>query len=549
MRKQRRDFLKLATVGSAGLVLLRGKHATAGWPASGNIAINPKISNMRVVACNDSAMMKSAPTSMAFATENAAVDAARVQANMDAMAMQLAEAPSADDAWKAIFRSSKPWASTIVAIKVNTIEPKNMARVAVIEKFCRVMVGFGVPAANIFIYDGNSTYGAGISNYTSYFSATDSSKIPGVVCSYNDQLGGTTNVTLPDGSSTKCTADIASGKVDILINIANNKGHSLHGGSTLCLKNHFGTFAPNHTDLASYVLAINKTDAIVGGDPARQQLCFVDSLIANKASNTGTPEAMPCYLVMGTFAPAVDYLTVKKIREPVMNATHDAATVNAWLTSFGYTTSDPVWVPVSPASASGGDAGAGGASGTGGNTGAGRGGNSGPPDAGRGGTAGGGDTASPTATGGSTRPAGGAGGAGTGASSSASGAGGTAGTGGFGGPQVPSQGGAGGSVAGGSKGSGGSGGAGAGGTGEPSADGTGGQSTVPAPGGTAGTNHSPSSGCGCDVGGIRPGVASIGALLVVGAAVAGPLRRLLARRERLADARPDASLEKETEHR
>ena len=29
---------------------------------------------------------------------------------------------------------------------------------------------------------------------------------------------------------------------------------------------------------------------------------------------------MPCYLVMGVFGPAVDYLTVKNIREAVLGA-------------------------------------------------------------------------------------------------------------------------------------------------------------------------------------------------------------------------------------
>jgi len=51
---------------------------------------------------------------------------------------------------------------------------------------------------------------------------------------------------------------------------------------------------------------------------------------------------------MGTFAPAVDYLTVKKVREAVMGATHDASIVNSFMTNFGYTTSDPVWVLVPP---------------------------------------------------------------------------------------------------------------------------------------------------------------------------------------------------------
>ena len=87
---------------------------------------------MRVVGCYDTKMMKSTPASITFAAQNAAVDAGRVQANMDAMAMQLANLTTADAAWKSIFRSSKAWASTRVAIKVNSLEPKNMAHVAIV---------------------------------------------------------------------------------------------------------------------------------------------------------------------------------------------------------------------------------------------------------------------------------------------------------------------------------------------------------------------------------------------------------------------------------
>ena len=350
MSFDRRDFVKVTTAGVTGLILGgKATRAYGAWPDSGTLAINPNISNMRVVGCVDPTMMKSKPTSMTFAAQNAVVDAARVAANMDAMAMQLAKTSTADAAWSAIFRSSKPWASTIAAIKVNTVESKNMAHIAIIQKFVAVLTKLGVPPKNIIVYDGNENYAAAISNYTSHFSLTDAAKISAVVSNVNSALGGAVSAPLPGGSSAKCTAHIANGTVDILINIANNKGHTLFAGSTLCMKNHFGTFAPNHTNLASYVFKINKSDAIVGGSPARQQLCLVDSLFANKAANTGTPEVMPGYLVMGTFAPAVDYLTVKKVREEVMGCKHDAATVKSFLTSFSYTTNDPEWVLVPPA--------------------------------------------------------------------------------------------------------------------------------------------------------------------------------------------------------
>jgi hypothetical protein len=152
--QMRRDFFKITTAGATGLVLAKARKAFAEWPSSGSMAINPDISNMRVVACYDTGMVPTAPTTMTFSAQNAAVDTARVQANMDAMAIQLAEKCTPDEAWRTIFRSSTPWASTIVAIKISAAEAKNMARLAVVDKFCRVLNGFGVPAGNISIYDG-----------------------------------------------------------------------------------------------------------------------------------------------------------------------------------------------------------------------------------------------------------------------------------------------------------------------------------------------------------------------------------------------------------
>jgi hypothetical protein len=551
MRADRRDFIRLTTAGAAGFLLVRSRPVLAAWPSSGKMAVNPNIDNMRVVACVDPAMLKGTPSAMTFAGQNAVVDSARVAANMDAMAMALANATTADAAWQAIFRSSKPWASTLVAIKINITESKNMARLAVVEKFCRMMAGFGVPAKNIIIYDWNTSFGGNMSSYTSSFSTTDATKIPGVLSNQNDALGGTTSAKLPDGSSVQCTKQIADGTVDILINIANNKGHTLFGGSTLCMKNHFGTLAPNHNNIATYVSNINKSDAILGGNPVRQQLCFIDSLFANKAQNSGTPEATPGYLIMGTFAPAVDYLTVKKVREAVMGATHDASIVNSFMTNFGYTTSDPVWVLVPPATSTNPD-----------------GGTDARTPAGTGGSGGGGSS---TAGGGGSRGTGGAqaggspgsGGAQAGGSSGSGGAaaggrGGTTGPGGSGGAGVAGSTGAGGastggrstaaSASGGDTGSGGSssggvlsaGGVGSGGTGSGGSNVAAGGSNGFATGGSSGSGGARKNGTsgGCGVGGGVPASGRWATLLALGAVAAGrQLRRLLVQRELLR--RPD----------
>jgi hypothetical protein len=541
MRTRRRDFLKITTAGATGLVLVRANQAFAAWPKTGTMEINPNISNRLVVACNDKTMMKSTPTTMSFATQNAAVDAARVAANMDAMAMKLADKTTADEAWKTIFRSKKAWESTVVAIKINCIETKNMARVAVLKKFSTVLMSLGVQPSNIIVYDGNTTYAGSYTTYKDSFSLTDTTKIQAVLSDFNDALGGTTNASLPDGSSASCTKYIADGTVDILINIANNKGHILHGGSTLCMKNHFGTFAANHTNLASYVLNINKSDAIVGGNPVRQQLCFIDSLFANKASNSGSPEVMPCYLIMGTFGPAVDYLTVKKVREAVMSCTHDAAIVNAFVTSFGYTTSDPEWVLVPPATSNAdagtnppGDAGSGG-TGTGG---AKTGGTSGSGGAGPGGSSGTGGTGKGGTTGSGGRDGGVAGrdGGAAGSGGVSSGSGGTSSGGiggGSGGKNTNTGGGAG---TGGILGSGGK-----------AAGGASGSGGAVASGGTGGgVAETGSSGCGCELGGSNRSLGGLGVLVAAGTLVAGQVGRLLARREAVASQDPSGTSGKAT---
>ena len=369
--------------------------------------------------------------------------------------------------------------------------------------------------ANIIVYDGNSTYAKQMyTDYSPYFSLTDTTKIQAVVSNLNGSLGGTISAAIPGGTSAACTAQIANGTIDILINIANNKGHTLMGRATLSMKNHFGTFAPNHDN--NYVFNINKSDAILGGTPVRQQLCFIDSLIANKASNTGTPEVAPCYLIMGVFGPAVDYLTVKKVREAVMGCTHDAATIDSYLTTFGYATTDPVWVVVPPASggtsadggtATGGTGGSGGAGGRGGTSGAGGAGGGG-GSSGSGGAGGSGGTSTAGGAGGRGGTSGAGGGRTGGTSGSAgAGSGGTSG-GGAGGGTSGSAGGGGTSGAGGGASGGTSGSAGAGGGGTSGVGGGASGGTIASGGTTSSASATSGSGGSGGMGGTATSVAS-----------------------------------------
>ena len=544
MKKERRDFLKITTAGAAGLALIRSTPARAAWPSSGKMEINPDISNMRVVACVDTAMMKGQPKSMDFGPQNDAVNTAQLQADMDAMAMALAQKGTADEAWKTIFRidSSKDWPSAVIAVKVNGGFAKNTAHLAILQKLSNLFIGWGVTPQNFIVYDGHTMGTTGI--FKSYFSTTDKSKVLGVVGgttgSSEDLLGGWADAKLVDGTTRRCAANIANGKVDILINIANNKGHAygtVLGNVTLCMKNHYGTWEPDstHTDLANLIFKMNKSDPIIGGTPPRQQLCIVDSLFCCNADIATGPDSMPCYLVMGTFAPAVDYQTVKKIREAVSNIKTDDTKIEPYLTSFGYTTSDPQWILVPPAGAATSDAGPPGSGGSG------AGGSSGSGDARTGGTGGsaGANAGGAKGSGGASEGGNGSGGVKTGGTSGSSASGGVKGSGGA------SPGGTSGSSPGASGGASGSSGAGSGGTtgnggtrggsGGTQASTVAGAGGVAASGGGSGTaGATPSSGCGCDVGGHGINAGGLGATLVAGTFIAGQLRRLFLRRNEVA---------------
>jgi hypothetical protein len=88
----------------------------------------------------------------------------------------------------------------------------------------------------------------------------------------------------------------------------------------------------------------NKSEAIIGGGksgvPCRQQLCIIDSIWAARTGPSDPVSHSPHMIVMGTFGPALDYLTVKKIREPIMGASHNTTAVNKFLTEFGYSSQE-----------------------------------------------------------------------------------------------------------------------------------------------------------------------------------------------------------------
>ncbi len=390
----RRSFIRSSAAAAAGLSVVGGARTGRASPAgvawTDRMAINPDIDNRRVVSMKDPAMVKQdCPMldfqSMTVQNSESVVDKAVIQANLDTIAMALAVRSTPGEAWATIFRkpASKAWSEVRVVIKTNALG-ENHPRVAVIDKVCQVLHSFGVPFANMTLYDAGRNC---INLYSSLVGRTDSLGLPAgiTVQGRGNNVDGTVTIpTVNTGTSITCTQIIASSgptyNYDIMVNVAVNKGHTnpSNGLVTLTMKNHLGSVNVNHCPNMNMMYLMNTSDAIVGGDPPRQQLCIVDSLWGQLSGPSGTPgdwlgqgEDPNVYrLIMGTFGPAIDYLTVKKVREPEIHATHNT-TVDQYVTSFGYTTpqqtelltlaplptvAGPGWVDMSPAGVGSGGA-------------------------------------------------------------------------------------------------------------------------------------------------------------------------------------------------
>jgi hypothetical protein len=234
-----------------------------------------------------------------------------------------------------------------------------MPRYAVVVKVCEALINCcGVTPANICIYSCK-----GITHVANLTRVEDCYGLPANLVKYPFPAGvkiqsnlfsglRTATVACPGGAvnPVDCLNDLADGTVDILVNIAVNKGHYQAGDVTLCQKNHIGSlkfFCPGKTAAmgmgfytsgsASDLIALNKTKAIIGGNPVHQQLCIVDSIYAMTNGPVGVPNRQPNTLIMGTFAGAVDYLTYYKVRVPMMNAiSSHIDDINTFITGYGY---------------------------------------------------------------------------------------------------------------------------------------------------------------------------------------------------------------------
>ena len=360
----RRNFLKIAAAGTAGIALYPGR-SFAWFPASGEpgwhsgLSINPSISNVKTVCCYDEAMVVN-KIAGDFARQNEGVNATTIAKNMDEIATKLSNTSAPSEAWQTIFQkpAAKEWNQVKAAIKVNCANPSNMPRVAVVGKVCTELINIGIPAANITIYDSQNN-ASGTGKYGDSQGIPISGLPTGIVI-WTKTLDGP---LVPVGNGTmQCSSAIALPDpdidpvqycADILINIGSNAGIDTAGSEPgLCMSNHTGTLKFS-TPTPEELIAMNQCEAIIGEGtsdvPCRQQLCILDSLWAT-VGPAGSDLRVPCRIVMGMLPAAMDYLVAKNIRERIMNAAPNDALITSWLTDFGYQTNDVVsaWQEYSP---------------------------------------------------------------------------------------------------------------------------------------------------------------------------------------------------------
>ncbi len=348
----RKSFIKKAAAFTAGISafpMIFIPKAEARWAPK--TIIHPNVNNLRVVGITDSRMTKNTESiPLVWENQEELVNKKAVWENIDILACRLADTRNPGEAWRAILIKPplKSWSDTMVAIKTNCIALQH-TRSAVMAKICLVLTDIlGVKPYNIHIYDAQHGYS---------MIGTPFKGLPQGIRLENDWGGITMTTSVPHpwkGKKSECVKHLATGAVDILINISMCKGHnSQFGNFTMTMKNHFGSFSPGpgHESAATaldYLIAINKTPEILGKMDEktgkvlfpRQQLCLVDALWASSYGPGGGPNAQPNFLAMGVFSPVVDYIVATQFRGRKMGWAFNEEATGRMLSDFGYRASD-----------------------------------------------------------------------------------------------------------------------------------------------------------------------------------------------------------------
>jgi uncharacterized protein (DUF362 family) len=256
----RRDFLVKGAIAGAGLV-------GAGWLASCTRAITPPASAsaaastaaVPVAAAGQAALAQpatGAKSRVALYTNPNLMDTPtspnrdKVLAMLDKGVMAVFGTDTPEKAWRMVATPQD-----VVALKVNTIHSSLSTNPVVAYAICSRLMGVGVPAQNLIIFDRTTheLQGAG------YEIVKDGTTKP-----YCYGTDGDYSAAYEHGAFTGSISNILVQKATVLINVPVLKDW---GGVqvTLSLKNHFGTInnpGQQHHDFANTIPAISDTDPI-----------------------------------------------------------------------------------------------------------------------------------------------------------------------------------------------------------------------------------------------------------------------------------------------